>query len=478
MKRHTLATVFVCVLAACSSKAQKDDQAPVEGPAFRLQGEIPALKELALVDDAPNAEPTGEIGETRAFRIGDLRVIHKRTTSNSVVQARVYVYGGSANLTEKTSGIEELAMNVAVSGGTEATPKDEYNGQLDATGAAIFSFTDRDYSGYGLKTLTDHFGQNWELFTQAILAPAMPPDEVELRRAKQLARIASLLDSPDSQMNYTIGQYMYGGHPYANLHIGTKENVEGFTRDQLLAYQRAMLVPANLLVVVVGNVDTQELVERVRSSFGRLAQKPVAEIAAPAFSSQAGLRIETRKLPTHYIIGMFEAPAPGHPDFAALNIALDYLRERLFEEVRTKRNLTYAVSSGLGERRSNVGYLYVTAEKPDITLPVMFDEVRKLKESKISSETLKQTLNVFITHHYMGLQTNGSQAATIADAELKIGDWKRADALLGEIRAVTPEDIQRVAQTYLKDYRFVVVGPSDALDPNLFQGTAAPADAN
>ncbi len=474
--RHALIFAVGLSVTACSSKPQKDDRAMfAETPGFLLRGvgrALPPLADLAFVEEAPAATSAGEVGPTSAFKIGDLRVLHKRTTANSVVQARLYVYGGAANLTEETSGIEELALQVAVSGGTTETTKDDFNARLDATGAAIFSFTDRDYSGYGLKTLTDHFDQNWELFTQAVLKPAMPDDEVSVRRAKQLASIASLLDSPDTHLTYSAGQHMFANHAYQQLHIGTKANVESFTRDELLAYQRAMLVPANLLVVVVGNVDTAALVEKVRKSFGRLASKRAAPIDLPEFTSEPGAVFAAKPLPTNYILGMFEGPAPGSPDYAPMLVATDYLRERLFEEVRTKRNLTYAVSSGLADQRVNYGYLYVTAVKPDETLPVIFAEVKKLRDAPIPAESLKQTVSVFITEHYMGLQTNASQASALAQAELTGGDWHLADQMLGQIRAVGPADVQRVAQRYLKDYRFAVVGPGSDLPQALFAGPA------
>lgn len=475
MKLRTTTVLLALGLAACSSKATKpDDKTPTEDPGFLLRGEVPPLSELELVE-APAAEPTGELGQVKAFRIGDLRVLHKKTTANTVVQARVYIKGGLANLTDSTAGIELLALRVATNGGTQETPKDEFNSKLDATGASVFSFTDRDYSGYGLKTLTDHFDQNWDLFTQAVLSPAMPTDEIEVRRQKQLAAIASMLDSPDSHLRYAIGQHMFSGHPYSYLDIGSKENVEGFTRDQLLSYQRAMLVPANMLVVVVGNLESADVLERVRSSFGRLKGKKAAPIVPGDFTSEPGTVFAEKELPTNYILGMFPGPSPASDDYPAMLIATDYLRERLFEEVRTKRNLTYAVSSGLADQVSNYGYLYVTAVEPEKTMPVMFAEIAKLREAPVDATALEQTKNVFITEHYMGLQTNGSQASALAQAELVAGDWRKAEQELEKIEAVSPEDVHRVAKTYFKDYRFAVVGPKTSLPQELF-GVGTPAE--
>lgn len=464
-----LAALALVALGACSSKPQKADptptetEAPTEAEAPATTRVIPPLEPLALMDEAPQAKKVASLEDTTEYSIGPIRLIHKRMEANPVVSARLYIAGGQLDLTEGTAGIEKLAMTVATTGGTESTPKDEFNAKLDATGAAVWSFADRDYSGYGLKTLAGDFDQNWELFEQAVLEPAMPEDEVEVRRQKHLAEIASLFESPDSQLSYVGAKYLFRGHPYHNLHIGTKENVESFQRDELLAFQRAMLNPERFVFVVVGNVAAEDVIEKIRDRFGKLQAKAYTQPELPPFGSEPGVVTEPRELPTNYILGYFPAPAPGHEDYPAMLVAMDYLRERLFEEVRTKRNLTYAVSSGISDKRSNYGYLYVTAAKPQETLPVMFDQVAALQKEPLSDEKLAQTVNVFLTNYYMDLETNGSQADMLAAAELVAGEWQLAETLLPKIRAVTPSDVQRVTKQYMNDYRFAVVGPAKEL---------------
>lgn len=463
--------LVVAALAACSGKA-KTDAPPVEDAGFRLRGEgraIPPLTELALRDVAPEATVQHTLGTTTEYRIGDLRVIHKHVEANAVVVASVYVLGGASNVTSETSGIESFAMSVATSGGTEQTPKDAFNAQLDRTGSAIYAFSVLDYSAYSLKTLASDFDANWELFTQAILSPAMLDEDVEIRRTQQLAAIAAMKDSPDEHVAMLSQQVTFANHPYQHFSVGTAENVASFTRDELLAYQRAMLAPANMAIVVVGNVDGDTLIAKIRASFGRLEPTRVAPIEVPAITSEPGATYAVEQIATNYMLGAAPAPALGHPDYPAMMIATDTLRERLFEEVRTKRNLTYAVSSGLSDHRTNYTYLYTTATDPEVTLGVIFDEVEKLRTVPLTEQQLAETVNVFVTEHYMGLETNGSQANALAEALLIGGDWRTAEQMLAKIRAVTPADVQRVAQQYLTGYRFAVVGPRSDLDASLFK---------
>ncbi|MGH7538064.1 MAG: M16 family metallopeptidase [Gemmatimonadales bacterium] len=162
--------------------------------------------------------------------------------------------------------------------------------------------------------------------------------------------------------------------------------------------------------------------------------------------------------------GRYPAAGPASPDYAALRVATRVLSERLFEEVRTKRNLSYAVFAGLGSRAANRGLLYVTAVDPDTTLRVVRTEVRKLRQDLVPAPRLDQTINVFLTTHLMSQQTNMGQAAELGLWELSGGGWANAGAYLRRIRSVTPADVQRVVRTYLQRFTFVVIGDPSKLD--------------
>lgn len=463
-----LTSIFLC---ACSARPERfdEDQVP-EGEATEktTKAELPPLQPIKFISGEPEVSFNESLGLTQAFEVGELTVIHRVTPANDVVAARLYIMGGAANLDESTQGLEKFALDVSVSGGTNKTPRDTFTSKLNGMGSEVFSFTDRDFSGYGLKTVVANFGPTWDLMVEAAFDPAMPTEDVEVRRQQQLAEIAGLLEDPDSHVQHISSRLYFAGHPYVNLHVGTAENVAGFSREELLAYQRAMLKPERMLLVVVGNVKANDLIERIKSSFGRLPKSEEKLAEAPEFKSGPGVDIVDRQLPTNYILGYFDAPAPGSPNYPAAVVAMEYLRDRLFEEVRTKRNLTYAVSAGLASNRANYGYLYVTAADPQTTMGVIFDQVAEMKLMQIPKLELDQVVNVFLTDHYMGLETNGGQASMLARAHIMTGDWRTAEAFLANVRSVSPEDVQIFAQRYLANFRFGVVGNKATLNPKSF----------
>jgi len=430
---------------------------------------VPELKPLELRDEAPPAEKLGEVEGVHGYSVGDLTILHKPTPANRVVSAKLYIDGGVAQLTDRTTGIEKLALRTVTNGGSESTPKDEFTSALDSMGSSVSSLTDRDYSGYSLQTIDKHFDESWSLFTDAILHPAMPNRELAVQRKKQLAEIEQVRQKPNQLVSHVARRLIAETHPYQRFQLGTPENVKAFERDHLLAHQRSMLNPARMVLVVVGNVSADEVIDKTRSSFGRLASEEWSDPELPAFSvGERALEGVQKQIPTNYILGLFPAPAPSHEDYPAVRVALSYLSDRLFEEVRTKRNLSYAVASGVSSHRTNTGYLYVSAKQPNETMQVIFDEIDSLKEETLSNDQVERTRNVFITEHYMDLETNSNLASNLARAELLQGDWREYSDFLERVKAVGPKDIERVAEKYLDDYQFGVVGRPQSVDRSVF----------
>jgi zinc protease len=165
-----------------------------------------------------------------------------------------------------------------------------------------------------------------------------------------------------------------------------------------------------------------------------------------------------RALPTNYITGYFPAPSLADPDYTAFRAATDMLSDRLFEEVRTKRNMTYAVAAGLESRRANRGRLYVTAIAPDTTMKVIFSTVKELQAGTLDPARVAENANASLTAYLMGQETNMGQAAALGTWELVGGGWANYNRFLSDYRKVTAADIQRVAKKYMQKARFVVIG--------------------
>ena len=402
------------------------------------------------------------------FVAAGIPVIYKPIEANEVIAVRLYLRGGSANLTAETAGIESF-MTAAATRGTEKYSRDEFAARSAATGTAIGANANPDYTVITLQAVSEHWDEAWDLFTQAALHPTFPADEVALVRDQIVNQLKGRLDNPDAFLALLANEQFYGGHPYEIDPLGTVEAVEALAREDLARRHAQRMTKENLLLVVVGNVPREDVERKVEAAFGGLpatggGSNPVPEIRI------VGSRVDVteRELPTNYIRGQFVAPDPGNPDFPAMQVATDILSDRFFEEVRTKRNLSYAAFAGLSQRQANYGLVYVTAVEPDTTLAVMLHEIERLKTEPITAERLAENVNVFLTQYWLAQESNMEQGAMLGAFEIVGGGWEKAADFVEGVRNVTPADIQRVAETYLMHVQFVVIGDPATIDDVLF----------
>jgi predicted Zn-dependent peptidase len=420
-----------------------------------------------LVPEAARAQADA-VTQVSEFEVAGIPVLYKPIQGNAVVAVRLYLNGGSANLAPETAGIERFVATASVRG-TEKYTRDEFAALLAATGTAIGADPNPDYTVLSVQAVGAHWEQAWDLFTQAVLHPTFPAEEVDLVRAQIVNQLRARIDNPDAYLQFLANELMYRGHPYAIDPAGTVEAIESLQVEDLERWHDQRLTKENLLFVVVGNVPRADVEAKIAAAFGGLpptggAARPIPPLAP----SGPAVEVTERELPTNYVRGEFSTPHPGDPDYAAIRVAIDILSDRLGEEVRTKRNLSYAVFAALSQRRANYGLLYVTAVEPDTTLEVMLHEIERLKTEPITAERLAENVNVFLTLYWLGQETNMGQAATLGTFEMVGEGWENAAEFVRRVQAVTPADIQRVAETYLKDIRFVIIGNPAKIDRSLF----------
>ena len=405
---------------------------------------------------------------TTKFEVAGIPVIYKPVRANDVVAVRLYIRGGSGNLTPMSAGIENLMLSVARRG-TEKYSRDAFSALATETGTEIGSNAGFDFSVMSLQGVQQHWNEAWDLFTQAALSPTFPAAEIDIVRAQLLDNLRRAPDDPDTYLRFLADSTVYAGHPYSVRPAGTLTSVAGISRAALVDWHRQRLTKENLLLVVVGNVSRGDLASKIAASFGKLPAKGGSARAIVALKPiTPDVLVIKRDLPTNYITGYYSAPPPSDRDFASLRVATDILSDRLFEEVRTKRNLTYAVAAGLDTRAANIGRLYVTAVDPDTTLKVIFSEVRRLQNEPLSKEVLAENVNTFITEYWMGQQTNMGQASELGLFELSGGGWQNEGRFIENVKRVTPADVERVAKRYMQHARFAVIGDPTKIDRKLF----------
>ncbi|MDB4892701.1 MAG: peptidase domain protein [Gemmatimonadetes bacterium] len=438
-----------------------------------------ALLALALIGSvnggAYAAEPTGprrpvvapDSATTEKFDVNGLTVILRRNSANEVVVANLYLLGGARQLTSQTAGIEALIL-AASERGTKRFPGAALRQRTARLGSTIGIEANDDWSAIGMRAIRSTFDSTWAIFADRVMAPTLDPTEVEIVRDQLLTVAREQSTQPDDAATQLADSLLYINHPNALSPTGTPESIASLTAAQLKQYHTQQFVTSRMLLVVVGNVDRAQLERLVRTSLSTMPRGTYKWSAPPpVVSTGRALAIDNRPLPTNYLLGYAPGPSATDPDYTALRVATAVLSGRLFTEVRSRRNLSYAVEAPFLERANAVGGLYVTTVDPNQVLRLMRQELTTLQTESVDPVGLKRLEQQFITEYYLKNETNADQANVLARAELYQGDFRAADRFMEGLRRVTPEDVRRVARQYLKDFRFAYVGDASKLDKSL-----------
>lgn len=413
---------------------------------------------------------TAQVGLVTEFDVNGMKVLVKRRPNSQTVAAGLFLRGGVRNSTANNAGIENLMLNVATEG-SQKFPREVLRRELAKTGSNISSGSNYDFSVLALASTKQAFDRSWEIFTDVALNPAFAPNDVELTREKVLTGLRSSEDDPDGYLQVLVNKTINAKTSYENDPSGTIENVSKFKVEDLKAYHQKVMQSSRLLLVIVGDLDASVLQQKIAATFGKLPRGDYKEPTLTSFDfSKPTLDITSRNLPTNYIQGVFDAPSINNPDFYAMRVATTLLRDRVFEEVRVKRNLSYAPSADMGSLAINSANIYVTAVDANQAISVMLNEINDLKTVPVKSIEISGVTGQFLTTYFIGQETNAAQAAELARYELIGGGWRNAFEFLNRAKQVTPQDVQRVSQKYMKNLRFVVLGKPEFINRQVFLG--------
>ena len=453
LRRMISSALFVTILFFASTDYSQATQQPKPQSQENVHSIV--AKQAALVSE---------------FEVNGLKVLLKRREGSLTVATGLFIRGGAANINAQNAGIETLMLSAA----TEATtnfPRAKMRSELSRMGTVIGSSSNNDYSVLSLATTRMHFDRSWEIFADVALRPSFTKEDVALVQERQVVSLSDDTDSPDVYLQRLQERVAYAGHPYLNNTSGTPETIAKLTPQDLREYHTKLMETSRLLLVIVGDLNPNDVRGLVTASFGKLPRgnytvKPVPQLAF----DKSTVEITPRELPTNYVQGLFTAPSLTSPDIYPMRIASSLLRDRVFEEVRVKRNLSYAPDAFLRTQAANVGGLYVTAVDANQSIRVMLSEIARLQNEPVGAEDIQSVVAQYLTTYYLGQETNAAQAGELAQYELIGGGWRNSVNFLEKLTAVTPADIQRVSQKYMRNIRFVVLGNPRSVDMGVFTG--------
>ncbi len=393
------------------------------------------------------------------FTSHGIKVILRNTSANNVVAVVLGVEGGLAYGDNDNAAIAEGTAGIMTASGSKKYPKEAFRNQLAALSTSVGGSGGLYNMQFTLRTTSMSWNKAWDIFSDVVLNPAF--DTVEAQRQQQASENAIESRSSDAE-SYTEFVQDSLWKLGTNLNrVATVEEVEKLKLSDLAAYHHKMLERSRMILVVVGKVSKADIEKKLAAfdavPMGSFSHPDVAHINAPTKSSVAMM---SRDLPTTYVTAHFSGAGLGTADWWGQRILYEILDKRLFDEIRTKRNLSYAPQAYVtGTHKNYYGVLSLQSVLPDSATGVLLGEVRKLQSTPVGKQELEDAKAGRITTAYYRMQTNLDVATNLLNNQIESGDWRTLFRIVPETEKVTAADVQRAATRYLHHFTFVTLGP-------------------
>jgi zinc protease len=392
-------------------------------------------------------------------------VIVQPTKANQIVAVTVGLRGSYASGETENPAVPGEMIAITTASGSVPYPRDKYRMELSRLVSTISGGIDDLGVTYTLTCVRPKFDESWKIFSDVIKEPLYNAEEMKKTEQGMLADIAGRRQEPEQWVNFLIDSIWGGGHRSGR--ITQPADVTSVTESSLRAFHDILLDRSRMTIVIVGDVTRKEVEAKVHSflmaspavQHSHYLFVPLAPVSGPGTTEIVS---ESRSIPTTYIVGRFASPSRRNPDYWPLRLAVSTLSDRLYEEVRTKRNLSYSpYAASLGRYIEYFTQVGVSSTAPDSAMHVIVTELNNLRDHGITEKELRDTKEAFITAAYMSQQSNLAEANRLYVAELETGDYHNALHIVEDAMRVTNDDVQRAVKKYLHTIYWTAVGNQD-----------------
>lgn len=417
---------------------------------------------IGMVSANAETEP-----KTTEFEVNGLKVILRESVKGTV-SARLFVKGGTSNYDKSKDGVESMALSLVMQSGPADMTKDEFNAAAEAVGAQMGANSGYDYANLSLNCVKIYWDKSWELFADAIVNPAWRAEDFSILQNQMVTASKQSKTNADAHLRVLAFENAWKGTSYENVPNGTVESLEALTLEDLKKHYNKVVVKENVFLVVVGDISPEDLKKKISDSLAKLPSGKSSKTAQNESKVKEGLSVENRELETNYILGIFDAPKRGTEEAVENDLAMSILGDRFFEELRTKRSLSYApAASRTGNMVHPMNIVYISTTDPEQSLQVMVDEINKVKTDGFTEKELAGKKQSYLTRYYMGQETNSSIAMSLGINELN-GGWEKMDTYTEEILETDVSDLNEIMQKYGDQIYWTYLGKETLIKPEFF----------
>jgi zinc protease len=371
-------------------------------------------------------------------------------------------------------GLANLTASLLLSG-TKSRSATQIARELDFMGAKLRAEGDDDCAVLSLTVLKKDLGQALELLKDVLLNPAFAPAEIKRKVSQIKAALESEQDEPMVVASRTFARKLYGSFPYGHPVRGTPEGLSAITRQDLSEFHRRYYRPNNAVLAMAGDLTPEEARQWVTKIFGPWAAAPIPPLKLPPIPplDQRQVVVLNKDISQANIILGNLGITRSNPDFYAFQV-MNYIlggggfASRLLDDIRVNRGLAYSVSSSFSPGLEP-GPFIVSLETKNASageaINQVVEQIRLIMSKPVTEQELNNAKSYLIGSFPRKMDSMSKRAGLLGYVELYgLGldyPWRYPEL----IQHLTPADIQKVAEKYLRpeNYLLVVIGKKSAM---------------
>lgn len=400
-----------------------------------------------------------------------IRLITETIPHVRSVAVGVWMGTGSRQETSEQNGISHFIEHMVFKGTTTRSAEDIAR-SVDSIGGNLDAFTAKEMVSFNAKVLDEHLPEVFDILSDLVLHPLFKEEDIEKEKGVVLEELKMEADNPEYLVHEIFSGSFWKDHPLGKPILGTRDTVRRFTREAIEGYYRRFYVPSNIVITAAGNLDHRRLLELAHQRFEGLSPNgSLPSISAPSTHARLNLRHKKSLEQVHLCLGVPCYPIPHERRYAVsvLNTLLGGgMSSRLFQNIREKRGLAYAVFSEISAFRDTgcvSVYAGTSAGSAREVVRLILEEFRWLKEERVPDEEVRRAKDNLKGSLLLGLESTSSRMANLARQHLYFNRFFTLDEMAENIERVTADEMQQAAQAFFhsRNVALAVVGNLDGV---------------
>lgn len=398
-------------------------------------------------------------------------VIIQEVKNNPIVTIDTWIKTGSINENDQNNGVSHFLEHLFFKG-TSKHPTGEFDKMLESKGAITNAATSKDFTHYYVTIPSKFFDLALEMHADMLLNPLIPGKELEKERKVVLEEISKDEHLPNTICYENLVKMLYSKHPYKRKVIGEREIIENISRDEILNYYNEFYSPANMVTIVVGDVNTTDALNKIKAAFnGKNTPAPSYRYPKDGALKEQAKKIKFEDVQSGYILIGYRGTPISAKDSYALDVLATILgdgRSSIFyRKIKDEKQLAFSISAyNSGFRDDGIFYISAdfTPQKYQALETEIFKIVKEIQRNGVTEEQLQLAKNIIERDTYYSRESVSNIANQIGYTFVTSGDTAYYDNYLKNIAKVTAQEVKDAAVKYLQENKSAVsvVLPKDA----------------